>query len=359
MAFRKTNSNGREYEVGKPLGNDYRRALVDKLKELGADEVSRSIPYGVISKCAREHKVDRSTVTTIWERYCDTGSVSPKKCPGNKLCKKLWCDDLRYIELMKTETPSMTYREIQRKLEENANVIVSEATICRAVRHRLLQGKWTRKKMIRPARERFSQANLMYTQAYLNVLHNIDPMRLRFFDESGFTLQTSNRTYGHSPIGLPAVEIQRYNPGASFTLNLLVSPFGVAHANVVQGPSNTDRYLQFFSEAAETVMENALSALSPGDVVVVDNCPTHHNRGGDILSQFLDNLGIEYIFTPTYSPDFNAAEFAFRCLKTIFKRPFYQRLALDNMEYAILRAVTEITPGQCLEFFRSVGYLVL
>lgn len=55
---------------------------------------------------------------------------------------------------------------------------------------------------------------------YLNALHIIDLMRIRFFHESGFTLQEANRIYGHAPIGLLAVEFQLYNPGGNYTLNL-------------------------------------------------------------------------------------------------------------------------------------------
>ncbi|XP_070571513.1 uncharacterized protein [Ptychodera flava] len=351
-------SRGREWIKGKPLGNDLRRVLVVELKENGSDEVSRTIPLGVVSKCAQKFRVSRATVIRVWNRHCDTGSVSPKKqITGPE--KKLTDDDRRYIELLKTERPSITAEEIQRKLEENANVTVSKTTIGRTVRHGLAHGKWTRKRMIRPASERFTERNLLYTQDYLDALNMIDPMRIRFMDESGFNLSNMNSRYGHSPMGLRAVEIQRYNPGANYTLNLMISPFGVSHANVLRGASNTDTYLNFFHETSQTVMENGVSAILPGDVVVVDNCPIHHNRGGEILSEFLDNLGVEYVFTPTYSPDLNAAEYAFRHLKTVFTRPFYKQLANDNLEYAILRAVSDITPSQCLGFYRSVGYLNL
>ena len=42
-------------------------------------------------------------------------------------------------------------------------------------------------------------------------------------------------------------------------------------------------------------------ALKPGDFVVIDNCPIHLGRA-EILSLFLDRLGIEYIFTPFMHP---------------------------------------------------------
>ena len=55
----------------------------------------------------------------------------------------------------------------------------------------------------------------------------------------------------------------------------------------------------------------------PGDIVVVDNAPAHRNNGGNALSAFLDMFDIEYIFTPTYSPDMNPVEKAFAQLRKI------------------------------------------
>ena len=84
--------------------------------------------------------------------------------------------------------------------------------------------------------------------------------------------------------------------------------------------TDTDSFLTFFNEAANSVMDDGTPLLMVGDVVVVDNTPTHYNRGGELLTQFLDHMGIQYIFTPTYSPDFNAAEYVFGHLKTLFKK---------------------------------------
>ena len=49
-------------------------------------------------------------------------------------------------------------------------------------------------------------------------------------------------------------------------------------------------------------------ALTHADFVVVDNCLIHHGRAEQILSLFLDQLEIEYIFTPMYAPDLNPVE---------------------------------------------------
>lgn len=63
--------------------------------------------------------------------------------------------------------------------------------------------------------------------------------------------QQAHRRYGHSQIGAPAVEIQRYASNANFTVNLLHSIFGISHVNVLNGPSNGLELLNFFAEALE------------------------------------------------------------------------------------------------------------
>lgn len=95
------------------------------------------------------------------------------------------------------------------------------------------------------------------------------------------------------------------------TLNLLIGLNGVAYATVQQGASDTDIYIQFVWEAFKATTNYGDYALKPGDYLIVDNCPIHHHRAQQVLAPFLDMLGIEYIFTPTYSPNLNPVEICF------------------------------------------------
>ena len=82
------------------------------------------------------------------------------------------------------------------------------------------------------------------------------------------------------------------------TLNLVVRLNGL-YADVVNGASNTQNYLEFWNDAA-TYGQNTDGSpiLSAGDIVIVDNCATHRNTGGRALAHFLHDIGIEYAFTP-------------------------------------------------------------
>ena len=70
--------------------------------------------------------------------------------------------------------------------------------------------------------------------------------------------------------------------------------------NVVEGATDTDRYLNIFHEAANSVNDMGRPALATGDIVIVDNCATHRNRGQLILGRYLANQGIQYEFLQSY-----------------------------------------------------------
>ena len=92
------------------------------------------------------------------------------------------------------------------------------------------------------------------------------------------------------------------------SLNLLCGLTGVRYANTVNGPSNIFEFLRFFQDAFHSFDPNTRRpCLGPGDVILMDNCPFHHNEGGEILDDFLNELNIELVYMVCYSPDFNPA----------------------------------------------------
>jgi hypothetical protein len=290
--------------------------------------------------------------------YCDTGSVTPLPHTGGRQ-RKLQDQEVLYIEQLKREKPSIYLSEIKDKLDRFSNVSVSLTTIGTTVRERLQDGNWSRKIMVTPAAEKFTPNNINYTQGFLDYMSRQNPYKLKYFDESGFNMPDSvRRKYGHSPVGQPAVEIDKHTRTPHLTLNLMVGLNGIAYANVVEGATDTDRYLNFFHEAAHSVDDAGNPALTAGDIVIVDNCATHRNRGGAVLSQYLHMQGIEYVFTPSYSPDMNPAEMCFRHIKTVLKNDHYRRIAQEiSLEYAVLSVVNTITAGNARSYFRDLEYI--
>lgn len=72
-----------------------------------------------------------------------------------------------------------------------------------------------------------------------------------------------------------------------------------------------------------------------GDIVVLDDCPTHHNRGGFILGQYLDRMGIDVVYLPTYSPELNPVEYVFQTLKVLLKRKEMSALVTTSLDASL------------------------
>jgi hypothetical protein len=67
----------------------------------------------------------------------------------------------------------------------------------------------------------------------------------------------------------------------------------------VNGPSNTMEFLRFFEEAFNSINPNTgRPCLEFGDVIIMDNCPFHHNEGGEVLKDFLNDLNVELVYMP-------------------------------------------------------------
>ena len=197
----------------------------------------------------------------------------------------------------------------------------------------------------------------MYTQLYIDYLKDKDPSSVMFFDESDFELpDAGHRNFGFSPVGGDRVEARRYLSTTDLTLNFLVGYDGVEYGNIIEGASNSVQFLWFFDEASQTVDPiTRRPILEVGDIVVVDNLPVHHGKVERALRSFLNDLGVELIFLPVYSPDLNPVEEVFSKLKYLLKYR-YQELVWDNLEYAVLRAIGDVTAADMYGYYKHVGY---
>ena len=89
----------------------------------------------------------------------------------------------------------------------------------------------------------------------------------------------------------------------------------------------------------------------------MDNAAIHHNRVGDALGEWLDDIGCSLVYLPTYSPEMNPAEYVFNKLKTILKRFEFRELLRDNLHVAVHEVLKEATTDDMREFFKYTGYI--
>ena len=110
---------------------------------------------------------------------------------------------------------------------------------------------WSYKQISQIPRERERPDVMEKLENYISDISRMDRNRVYFFDQSSVFVTSGNRRRGHSAIGSPAIEVQRYTSNATYTVNLLHNIHRVSHFNVLRGPSNGLGMLIFFEEALE------------------------------------------------------------------------------------------------------------
>jgi transposase len=125
---------------------------------------------------------------------------------------------------------------------------------------------------------------------------------------------------------------------AGLRLTGLVAPM------VLDGPINRNAFQAYVDQVL-------VPALSPGDVVVMDNLGSHK---GPAVRRAIEAAGATLLYLPPYSPDFNPIENAFAKLKALLRKAAER--TVDALWTTIGRLLNAFTPTECANYFRAAGY---
>jgi transposase len=102
----------------------------------------------------------------------------------------------------------------------------------------------------------------------------------------------------------------------------------------------------------EIYVETQLApTLDPGDVVILDNLPSHKSERARAL---LKERGAWFLFLPPYSPDLNPIEMAFSKLKAHLRR--IGARTIDDLWRAVGSICDLYSPEECQNYFNAAGY---
>jgi transposase len=102
----------------------------------------------------------------------------------------------------------------------------------------------------------------------------------------------------------------------------------------------------------EIYVETQLApTLDPGDVVILDNLPSHKSEKARAL---LKERGAWFLFLPPYSPDLNPIEMAFSKLKAHLRR--IGARTIDDLWRAVGSICDLYSPEECQNYFNAAGY---
>ncbi len=113
---------------------------------------------------------------------------------------------------------------------------------------------------------------------------------------------------------------------------------------VLEGPMNGDAFRVY--------VERVLApTLSPGDMVVMDNLPSHKVAG---IRQAIEARGATLIYLPPYSPDLNPIELVFSKLKGLLRKAAER--TVNDLWKRIAIVLDAFTPEECQNYLTHDGY---
>ena len=91
--------------------------------------------------------------------------------------------------------------------------------------------------------------------------------------------------------------------------------------------------------------------LKPGDIVNMDNLPSHKVAG---VREAIEAAGAGLLYLPPYSPDFNPIEMAFAKLKALLRKAAAR--TIKDLWDVVADSLNAFTPAECINYFAAAGY---
>ena len=164
-----------------------------------------------------------------------------------------------------------------------------------------------------------------------------------FIDETSVKTNMT-RLRGRSPRGRRLVAAVPHGHWKTSTFVAGLRCDGLTAPLVIDGAMNGELFLAY-------VEQMLAPALSPGDVVVMDNLPSHKVVG---VCQAIEARGAALRYLPAYSPDLNPIEQAFAKLKSLLRDAAAR--SVDALWAAIGNALQRFDPGECANYLVNSGY---
>jgi transposase len=171
----------------------------------------------------------------------------------------------------------------------------------------------------------------------------MDPARFVFLDETG-TATNMARRYGRCPSDERLVAAVPHGHWQTTTFIAGLRQSGVIAPLVLDGPMT--------GPAFKAYVEQLLApALSPGDVVVLDNLAVHKVDG---VRQAIAAVGAFILYLPPYSPDLNPIEQLFAKLKALLRKTTAR--TKDALSIAIGSVLQSFRPDECANYLTHCRY---
>ena len=171
----------------------------------------------------------------------------------------------------------------------------------------------------------------------------MDPAKLVFIDETGLSTKMA-RLRGRAPRGERCRAGVPHGHWKTTTFTGALRLTGMTAPMVLDGAMNGTAFRAYVEQVL-------VPTLMPGDIVVMDNLPTHKATG---VREAIESAGARLLFLPPYSPDFNPIENAFAKLKALLRARAER--TIDALWTAVGILMPAFTPAECANCFQAAGY---
>ncbi|MPR12644.1 IS630 family transposase [Microvirga tunisiensis] len=308
-----------------PLSQDLRRRIV-RAVEKGSS----------IRQAAARDEVSPSAAVKLIRRVRETGLVTPERIGGHRRpVLEPYQDLLRSLVEAKS---GITLSEIQAELRIRGIEVQALSTI-----HLMLKRMdLTQKKTLRAAEQ--DRPDVAQQRQRFRVWQRfMDASHFVFLDETG-TATNMTRRYGRAPRGQRVVDATPYGHWLTTTFVAGLRERGIIAPLVVDGPMRGEIFRAY-------VEQMLARALSPGDVVVLDNLAAHKVAG---VEEAIRAVGGSILYLPPYSPDLNPIEQLFAKLKALLRK------AGARTKEALWTTIGELldafSSDECRNYLRNCGY---
>lgn len=180
-------------------------------------------------------------------------------------------------------------------------------------------------------------------EAWLAAQPTLDATKLVFLDETWLSTNMARR-YGRCAKGERLKAAIPYGHWKTTTFLAGLCHDRVIAPLVLDGPIDAESFRAY-------VEQFLAPALSPGQIVLMDNLASHKVAG---IREAIEAVGARVLYLPRYSPDFNPIEQLFAKLKSLIRRAAAR--TLETLWAAVAEALRSIEPLECRNYLAHAGY---
>jgi len=152
------------------------------------------------------------------------------------------------------------------------------------------------------------------------------------------------RRYGRCPVGQRLLAKAPHGHWRTTTFIAALRRDGLNAPMTLDGPMNGETFRAWTEQFLAPV-------LKPGDIVVMDNLPSHKVSG---IREAIEAQGAMLLYLPPYSPDLNPIEQVFAKFKTALRKAAARTVA--RLWNEIAKTLRTFSPQECAAYLKHCGY---